>query len=29
LPTYECLNQFTVAEGASDFRHACFVVRAK
>ncbi len=29
LPTYECLNPFTRAEGANDFRQACFAVRAR
>ncbi|WP_434151021.1 hypothetical protein ACR2R6_05630 [Methylocaldum gracile subsp. desertum] len=29
LPTYECLNQFTVADGANDFRRAGFAVRAR
>ncbi|MBP1150212.1 hypothetical protein [Methylocaldum sp. RMAD-M] len=29
LPTYECLNQFTRAEGANDVRQACFAVRAR
>ncbi|WP_434148540.1 phage integrase N-terminal SAM-like domain-containing protein [Methylocaldum gracile subsp. desertum] len=29
LPTYECLNQFTRAEGANDVHQAGFAVRAR
>ncbi|WP_434130728.1 hypothetical protein [Methylocaldum sp. GT1BB] len=29
LPTYECLNSFTRAEGANDFRQAGFAIRAR
>ncbi|WP_347257999.1 hypothetical protein, partial [Methylocaldum sp.] len=29
LPTYECLNLFTRAEGANDSCQACFAVRAR